>query len=561
MNDLISTIPIVIKNQHELLNRLSEGYKSLSKALMEYIDNSFDSGDSFYDEKSNSYKHKVDIKILIDRKNKQIQIKDNCTGMNQKTLEGLACNINQSEKRKGQKRAWVNGEFGLGAHAFRFFADDLIVISKEKNKKQVAIKINSDDENAYLINHPKVNFDQNGTLVIISNIYNSHIKKINLEELKKDIETYFERLLDRNVHIIIQDGNQVCNCQPFDYEKIEGFPIKKIINSWKIGADLKKIVLKENGVLINLKVGLTPIENKPPLFTRKGRRINQIHSLSSFINKTRHRKQVWSNPYLTGYIEVQNNLEVVITRDDFRGGKKFAKTRDAIYSEIIKLEDEIYQAIELVTQEKRENSLKHFASHLSQILSKLASEDTIKLQKLENPKGDQVKAKQELIELTQNGDSYEVKKSGPGGKGPNLTDQTEIVSAVPTSVGKLKGTKQNKPKTGIQVEFQNLHNPPRSLYDSSADILVICSNHPDFIDRIGTTKLKDLGDLKMTSRLSSYLAAVISSEYKEIFYSRKKLEPERKTILQDQIDFIFRFEEQLKNFAGQPLDSIGKVMK
>ena len=49
------------------------------------------------------------------------------------------------------------------------------------------------------------------------------------------------------------------------------------------------------------------------------------------------------------------------------------------------------------------------------------------------------------------------------------------------------------------------------------------------------------------------------SEFKEIFYKQKRLEPDRKAVLEEQIDFIFKFEERMKEFIDQPLHSIGKL--
>ncbi|MDD5569068.1 MAG: hypothetical protein PHG23_01480, partial [Candidatus Pacebacteria bacterium] len=74
MENHLEEIPIVIKNQYVLLNLIAEGYKSLSKVLMEYIDNSLDSADDFFDDQTGHYSREVLVDIIIDRKNNTISI-------------------------------------------------------------------------------------------------------------------------------------------------------------------------------------------------------------------------------------------------------------------------------------------------------------------------------------------------------------------------------------------------------------------------------------------------------------------------------------------------------
>lgn len=100
------------------------------------------------------------------------------------------------------------------------------------------------------------------------------------------------------------------------------------------------------------------------------------------------------------------------------------------------------------------------------------------------------------------------------------------------------------------------HSKKRAVYGDG--VITIFSAHPDFIIRRGGNELEQT---RITPRLANYLAAIISSEYKEVFYSLKKIEPERKKILDEQIEFIFRFEEKLKDFINLPLDTIGQVAR
>lgn len=555
MRKVIEKVPIKIKNQYVLLNRLAQGYKSISKALMEYIDNSFDSADDFFDEKKDLYKRDVLIKIFIDRITNSISIQDNCEGMNKTILMGLGNSINDSEKkRREQKRSWVNGEFGLGCHAFRFFAQELIVTTKKNDGKFLALSIDKDQEDAERIEPEDVSFNPGGTLVEVTRIEKNEMKHLSPDDLKKDIETYFEMLLRRNVQIKIFDEEKEYICEPFDYDQLPGQEIKKIINTWKEGGTSVK-VMEENGIIVNLKVCTDKVD-RPPFFSRKGRRINFISHLDSFIRKTAHRRKVWENFYLTGYIEVQNNLEPVVTRDDFLGGRGYQQKRTGIYEEIVKLEDEIYSAIETINKDKSDKSLKNLASVLTDLLSKIAREEEVKLKYQSRGKerkdGNKVK-----INIDDNGlDEFKISSgsgAGPVHPGPGRN----IVRGVEDLGGEKEGTRVERQKQGIRIEFSTLPSPDRSHYGDGE--IIIFTSHPDFEARKGLTQQAELGSMKITARLANYLAAVISSEFKEIFYKQKRLEPDRKAILEEQIDFIFRFEERMKEFVDQPLHSIGKL--
>ncbi len=557
MRKVIKDIPINIKNQHQLLNLLSEGYKSLSKALMEYIDNSFDSAEDFFDEGKGIYKRDVFISVFIDRENNKILIQDNCEGMNKEILEGLANNINESEKkRREQKRAWVNGQFGLGAHAFRFFAQEITVTTRQKEDHLLSILIDRDKSIAQQVEAANISFDPSGTLVEISDIDKYQMKCLNPEDLKEDIETYFEMLLRRNARIKVFDQDNEYICRSFDYDQLPGQEIKKIINTWKEGNTTVKVIEK-NGIIVNLKVCTEKVD-RPPFFSRKGRRINFISHLDSFIRKTKHRRKVWENFYLTGYIEVQDNLQPVVTRDDFLAGRGKQQKRTGIYEEIVKLEDKIYLAIETINKDKSDKSLKNLASALTDLLSKIAKEEEIKLRY--QSKGKEGKDKNKAKFNIDNTGLDEFKISGGSGIGSVQPGHGKtIVKGNEDLKGEKEGTKIERQKQGIRIEFSTLPSSNRSHYGDGE--IIIFTSHPDFEARKGTTQQAELGSMKITARLANYLAAVISSEFKEIFYKQKRLEPDRKAILEEQIDFIFRFEERMKEFIDQPLDSIGKLKR
>ena len=111
----------------------------------------------------------------------------------------------------------------------------------------------------------------------------------------------------------------------------------------------------------------------------------------------------------------------------------------------------------------------------------------------------------------------------------------------------------------MQIEFMSMESEERATY--SDGVIYIFTDHHDFQVRAGRTHGGELASMKITARLANYLAAIISSKYKEQFYQQKKLEPERDKVLNEQIDFIFRFENLMQEFIDQRLDKIGEITK
>lgn len=543
-------VPIHIRDQYILLNRVAEGYKTLGKILMEYIDNSFDSAENFFN--GNQYSRKLLVTVKIERKEGRISISDNCEGMDKARLRGLANSINDSPKRKEQTRAWVTGQFGLGAHAFRLFAESLTVISRKRNSIQSAIEICRDSSDAHIVYYPSMIEYPSGTIVVIDKVDKRALKDLALEKLQEEVETYFEMFLRRNVEIRIIDDEKETVCQPFNYDKVPGKQIERKITSWSEG-NYVTTVPEERAIEIKLKVCSTPI-NRPPYFSLKGRRINFVGELKTFISRTNHRKRVWENCFLTGYIEVNGNLKPVITRDDFETGRGKAQKRIGIYDEIIKLEDEIYDAIEEVNRGKNDEDLQVFASYLADILSKMAKEDELRI--LQDGQEQQSNTNpNEYITFDENSDErFEIIPQHKG-VGPIFPSAHEIEKAISDPDGGRAGKKYDPQRPGLQIAFSTLQSivPVRSVCGDGT--ITIFTSHPDFLARKHSTRD---GDITISARLANYLAGVISSEYKELIYKQKKLEPERKKVLDEQIDFIFRFEELMKPFIDQPLGALGQ---
>jgi len=156
-------------------------------------------------------------------------------------------------------------------------------------------------------------------------------------------------------------------------------------------------------------------------------------------------------------------------------------------------------------------------------------------------------------------DFYKVKTGKRIGSGSSGGGHEEVVTATPDSKSTTIGKRIERQSHGVRIEFSTLPSDERTHYGDG--VITIFTNHPDFVLRKGATQQAELGSMKITARLANYLAAIISSEFKEIFYLQKKLEPNRKSILSEQVDFIFKLEDKMKDYIDQPLYSLGKLKK
>ncbi len=106
-------------------------YTDVNRIFMEYIDNSLDSAEEFFDSNLKSYSKRIEIKLKIygiNYKDGKIIITDNCEGINNFTK--VVRSIGDSDKKA---QPWTNGQYGYGIYAFLGGCDKLEITSKYKN--------------------------------------------------------------------------------------------------------------------------------------------------------------------------------------------------------------------------------------------------------------------------------------------------------------------------------------------------------------------------------------------------------------------------------------------
>ena len=127
MSAKINISPRIIPN-------ISSIYNDPNKILMEYIDNSLDSAEYYFDEDGNSYKKEILITLKINGQNERdgfIEISDNCTGIDD--IMKLVMSIGNSDKKA---QSFTNGQFGYGVYSFMATCNTLEVTTKYYNNNE-----------------------------------------------------------------------------------------------------------------------------------------------------------------------------------------------------------------------------------------------------------------------------------------------------------------------------------------------------------------------------------------------------------------------------------------
>lgn len=546
---------IQIRVSPTIVNNIAKMYQSTSRIFMEYIDNSLDSAEKLFDDTTQSYPYKIRIVASINSHLKTVTFEDNCEGMEKPILLRIVQNIGDSKKKADFV---TNGQFGFGIHAYAACCKELTVLTLAKDASlahKIVVTRAAYTDNGTIADPTSIPAQKlpltSGTTVTLSGFDPDWWREITLEELKREIEKHFEQLLARNnLDVLIRFDGREEICKPFDYDAHDGQPLEHEIGEYEKG-NSKKILPKP--VRIFLKVTSDIIPHKRPIFVNKGRRIEEVRTIKSFISKTKHRTGLWGHNNLTGFIEVAGNLSPTLARDDFEQ----IGHRRHIYDEIVKLEDIINLALQDINKKSESDHFNKLENLLSEALSKLAAQDHLRFRNQLSAGGEV-----NLIEDTLSDDSIWTKKPGIG-----KTDQpsekqgkTETNVSDTTEESDLKGKERNK--SGFNIRFSDIEQKKadgtllRSNY-IEGDAIIIYKSHPDFKDRIKKT---NQGDPKISERLVSYLASEIAIQYKDKFFAMKAKQPavqellnSRKDLFIDIIEFSYLFEKILQPYVGKNL--------
>lgn len=546
------TLDLQISDPAALLNEIARRYESPERILMEYVDNALDDAEALYRANADAYPYEVRIEVVVDFHTRFVVVRDNCRGMQKEDLERIVANVAQS-KKKGI--TWVNGRFGFGVHAFRAAAEAIQFRTKHVHGNHIELHLGRDQHRGirrpWSCPGPFPSATGTGTEVTVGPFEEEWFELVTIDSIKQEIERHFERLLARpNLFITVQElGGLPVRCEPFDYSLIPGVDFQETVY-----LDLSGRIFP---LEVNLKVAGLEVPGRSARFFARGRRINEISEIKSFIRKSGHRTSVWGHPHLLGYIEVGEIVRPVITRDDFQR----SRGRTALYESILSLEEKLKGALDRLNEAHSDTSLTRLEDVLRGVLNELAREDRLRL-RFELTRGE------ETGRLVSGGGSEGGTDGGPqggetektggrqaagegGDTGPDpeisgfRTGSAEGGHDIVEDLSRAEGAQRRR--SGFNIKFGNF--PPdlegrvkrSDLVDGT---IYINKLHPDFQDRMTLTRQ---GRPKFNDRLAAYLAATISIHYKDQLYERYGRQPERRDQLFDeQVEFICRLETALR---------------
>jgi hypothetical protein len=565
---------LTVSSPCTLLNHIAQRYTRTSRIIMEYVDNSLDDAEALYNEKTNSYSRSINILVEINRQkiveeielpvkngvekvevpiksdsnispgieglkingspgksvesdsNKplkstkkkvkkapkpkvtwitEVTVSDNCRGMTKATLNRLIVNVGDSSKR-GSK--FTNGHFGFGVHAFRACAKRIEFKTKTSEGKTLGLKI---DRNNEYFPKPKYIADEavnsrSGTIVKVSDFDNTWSEQLDSKEIIKEIQHHFSGLLERdNLRVEVKNvaRDVLTVCKPFQ------------LSSFKVIKAVEKVLKFENNdVKVRLCVASAAQPGRNCLFVCKGRRVNEVSDVKSFMKMSRCRWAVWGHPNLLGFIDVTQVLEPVITRDEFR----LTTTRKNVYRKIVEdVEPVLYKALHEVNENRKIVALAKLEDVVAKCVNAAVKKDIRRdsdgLSYLQQMMLSKKPSRNKKIDEDFDVENTESKKR------KRLDDDidTDKGDDVHPAGGKAeKPNKKRKTGLGFNIAFvkelaSEVTGEPCRARLVGEDVQ-INMKHPDFLTRIKINK----NDHKpiVTERLCGYLANVIAAAYK-----------------------------------------------
>jgi arsenate reductase-like glutaredoxin family protein len=542
-----------------LINNIARLYQSVTRILMEYVDNSLDDAEEVFRANGERYPEPVNIRVRINKKGKQVAVMDSCRGMKRRDLLRIVTDIADSNKKA---QPWTHGEFGFGVHSFRACCRDIDIVTKHRDDEAYSISINRETRS---ISDEKVlpAFPQyeSGTVVILKNFDAEWWKEVSPESIKEEIEKHFDRLLAReNLFVTVDTGADPVLCTPFDYDAVPGELLTRRITS--LGGKARDSLFLYRPIEIYLKVAEKPFPGRNPVFFDQGRRIEEIQSIKSYRNKSKYRTGLWGHPHLIGYVELNGVLKPVISRDDFQRGE----ARTEFYRILADMEDEIRELVNRRDRVAEEAGFGTLEGMLSKMMAKLARQDALSFRKGFLTGGDVRLGEDPASPMSLIEEQPGVEREGEGkgsGEPSGLTPVEE------DSDGSKSGRAHHKP--GFDLKFSPLSldlitsdatgEPMRSSFADGT--IVVYMEHPDFEERIERTRS---GRIKLGSRLTTYISSIIATYYKDSFYEKYKFQPDvrqkldsRVDMFDDHLGFTCRFEEMLQGFVGTDICSLEQI--
>jgi len=529
---------------------------------MEYIDNSIDAAEIYYNKDTNSYSYGIKIQITKTGstiKDRMIRITDNCSGMNIRKNKPLT--IFRSEKRNDPG---TNGMFGFGLFSCFSICNSISIITMNSNSRTEynftltpgTFKNSKSDDIQFDIFEKTVSRKSDrwhGTIIKLNDFNDGIFEEINFTKLKVEIERHFELILFRkNLEIaLINEQGAVNNCSPFNYYDYSTNPFERTLTA------LTKTDSKKFKTEISISINDTPVKifliaakdidlNRLPFFIIKGRRITEIAKVDQF--RTTKKSAIWSRPNITGFIDVTGILQPNPTRKDF------IKTdlSKAFFNTLIKIEGEIKEYIDKESELNINSKFNYFEnkinSALNSFFTKSSENDPLRkftpgyneytlmgYKTVERKSGDSPKSKSQ-----QKASIVRIKKE----RKRNHKFTLRFPNNTPDDSGdsgriSVKIDYTNEPHTNIEGQFL------RSILIDST--VIIFRNHEEFMNRIPNSRK---GFIEINSRIIQYISMEIITHLINI---RDQEEPDIRSNFKDFVTSVLKLETELKDLIGERL--------
>jgi hypothetical protein len=548
----VATARLQIRDQSELLNQIAGTYKDFFRAAMEYVDNAVDAAAIL---RENGSTRRYRLSIDIDTHAKRVSFTDNCGGMTPQELCQLLSEVGRSRKKTVP---WANGQFGFGVHAFRAFARQVTFVSRVAGREATITIDRSTHENVEVpcVLTTTRELDQAGTRVTIGRFDPQVFKKATfLRTLVAEIEHHFDDVLRSRVIAIevSEDGGAPYHCQFLDFDKLPGLSLTRTL-SMNAAAGVE--------ISVALRVVDRVQEDRLPVITNKGRRVQTIADLKSFKNFARARGSsvfVWSNPFVVGGVEIRDACSPNLTRDDLRD----SPAREKLYELLLKVQEDLEQLVDERMNSKTQESLKKLGNVMSDCLSRILRGFRLHFEQL-SPSGEAGDFPQALSGPTaQDGGGFDGAggdpASGWSGSGKDFADKpgagpgrkagpaTAGAEGDAPDGGRSNPTVQASP--GPRIEFQNHAGEDRVI--DLGNSLIVNTQHPDFIARNSSKS----GRIKLDSRLLNYISLVVSPVCVHRLFERRGRVASALEVGSNIVDLSTRLEVELVSvLVGQELD-------
>lgn len=568
-----------IEISQSIIPSIASLYSDTNRIFMEYIDNSIDSAEEFFDESTNSYTKDIEINFHIDRNT--VSFRDNCVGITNFTK--VVKSVGHSDKRD---LPWTNGQFGFGIYSFIAACEQIDIKTKLKEQDE-AQKITINQKKVFQQNkeiadpcYAEIPYDS-GTVVTLSKFDKVMWKAIDFDKIVNEVEKHFELLLKRkNLTIRISSLENGKNhiCEAFDYDAYAGEPwedIKdKLVFKGKGKKDVPVTVYPTSPVYIYLKLLDDRVINKPPVFIAKGRRIGEVKDIKQFPSK--YKGEIWTNPKLTGYIDVSHFLEPDISRTNFRNNTN----SKALWDELIEIEEMILEFLADLNKRSETADYKKLEDILNKELSRLAKEDQMNF-RTENLSGKDINVEPGGAGESQeenagsehhrdgenSGNEHSENNEDPNGYGPSgefgdtpsdKDNDGKGPSNEETFADTLYTSKQRK-KSGFDIKF--VEGDPDVIGDTGVlvrsqligGMIRIWCEHPDFVDRLSWSRTKEK---IITQRLVTYIAGEVTVHYKDQIQSRYGQPEYNVDMFRDLMDWMYKFEQGISRMSGMKFSEL-----